>query len=115
MHWDCTRVQSAWVEILLVGIFKVSLQNEILYVFTSIAFGPKEVCGFIIGDSCGDYYNPWKQNWTVSFSDKPKPPVKTLPTPNVRIQYASNITSLPFICAVKWQHNSSPPPVRHTH
>ena len=53
--------------------------------FTSIALGPKEVCGAIIGGSCGHYYNPWQQNWTVTLPDKPKPPVKPLPEPKVSV------------------------------
>jgi len=53
-------------------------------VFTAIALGHKEVCGAIIGGSCGHYYNPWKQNWTVPLPNKPKPPVKPLPAPKVR-------------------------------
>ncbi|XP_065887574.1 sphingomyelin phosphodiesterase-like [Dysidea avara] len=71
-------------------------RNEVLYVFTSIALGPKEVCGALIGDGCGHYYNPWTQNWTVTFPDKPKPPVQPLPVPNpngsiIRVLHLSDI------------------------
>jgi len=43
-------------------------------VFTAVALGPEEICGILIGGGCGQYYDPWKQNWTVIFPDVPKPP-----------------------------------------
>ena len=42
--------------------------------FTKVALGPKEICGFLVGGDCGHYYNPWKQNWTVTFPNTVKPP-----------------------------------------
>ena len=42
--------------------------------FTTVALGPQEICGFLIGGGCGHFYDPWKQNWTVTFPDVPKPP-----------------------------------------
>ena len=42
--------------------------------FTAVALGPEEICGILIGGGCGQYYDPWKQNWTVIFPDVPKPP-----------------------------------------
>ena len=40
---------------------------------------PKEICGLLIGDGCGDPYDPFSM-WNVTFPDVPKPPV-TPPKP----------------------------------
>ena len=48
-------------------------KNEAVYVFTTIALGAEEICGFLIGGDCGHFHDPWKQNWTVTFPDVPKP------------------------------------------
>ncbi|XP_065888775.1 sphingomyelin phosphodiesterase-like isoform X2 [Dysidea avara] len=89
----CTRlhIEDKYVCSGIVPEFK----DEVLYVFTSIALGPKEICGVIVGDGCGHPYDPWKQNWTVSFPDKPKPPVEPLPPPKpdnpIKILHLSDI------------------------
>lgn len=51
--------------------------------FTTIALGPKEICGFLIGGGCGHPYDPWKQSWTVKFPDVPKPVLQQPGVPKV--------------------------------
>ena len=51
--------------------------------FTAIALGPEEICGILIGGGCGHPYDPQKQNWTVTLSDKPKPPPHNQSVPKV--------------------------------
>ena len=41
--------------------------------FTTVALGPEEVCGILVGGDCGHPYDPWTVNWTVTFPDVPKP------------------------------------------
>ena len=59
-------------------------QDEVLTVFDKIALSPDEVCGLLVGDSCAKTYNP-EENWNVTFPHVPKPPVKKLKQPQVRI------------------------------
>lgn len=40
-----------------------------------ITIGPNEICSFVIGDACGDVYNPYHE-WEVSFPPVPKPAVR---------------------------------------
>jgi len=37
-----------------------------------INIGPEEICSFVIGDACGDVYNPTHE-WDVVFPPVPKP------------------------------------------
>lgn len=55
-------------------------QSEVVYVLKRISIGPDEVCSFVIGDACGDVYNPYHE-WEVAFPPMPKPPVKALEAP----------------------------------
>ncbi|XP_059480867.1 sphingomyelin phosphodiesterase isoform X1 [Neocloeon triangulifer] len=48
--------------------------GEVTYVLQRLALGPEEICGFVIGDACGDVYNPYHE-WKVSFPPVPKPPI----------------------------------------
>ncbi|KAH1003584.1 hypothetical protein HUJ04_003485 [Dendroctonus ponderosae] len=41
---------------------------------TACRAGPDEICSFVIGDACGDVYNPYHE-WEVVFPPVPKPPV----------------------------------------
>lgn len=45
-----------------------------------VSIGPDEICSFVIGDACGDVYNPYHE-WEVAFPPMPKPAVKTLEPP----------------------------------
>ena len=60
---------------------------------------PKEICGLLIGDGCGDPYDPFSM-WNVTFPDIPKPPV-TPPKPpavsNLHIFLRSNTFCLGVI------------------
>ena len=58
-------------------------QDEVLSVFAQVALSPSEVCGILLGSSCGDPYNPWNQTWTVKLPPTPKPPVVPVPPPKV--------------------------------
>lgn len=48
-----------------------------------VTIGPDEVCSFIIGDACGDVYNPLHE-WEVMFPPVPKPAVVEQKIPEVR-------------------------------
>ncbi|XP_049544955.1 sphingomyelin phosphodiesterase isoform X2 [Anopheles darlingi] len=45
---------------------------EVIYVLKRITIGPDEICSFIIGDACGDIYNPYHE-WEVEFPPVSKP------------------------------------------
>lgn len=53
---------------------------EVIYVLKRITIGPDEICSFVIGDACGDVYNPYHE-WEVAFPPVPKPPVHEIPLP----------------------------------
>lgn len=55
--------------------------SEVIYVLQRVNLGPDELCSFIIGDGCGDVYNPYHE-WEVIFPPVPKPPrLADLPMP----------------------------------
>lgn len=54
--------------------------SEVVYVLKRITIGPDEICSFVIGDACGDVYNPYHE-WEVSFPPVPKPAPKSLEAP----------------------------------
>lgn len=76
------------------GIVQV-FQDEVLTVFDRLVVSPDEVCGILVGDSCGTPYNPL-DNWNVTLPDTPKPPVmpRVLPkpgSPTVRVLHLTDI------------------------
>ncbi|KAJ8940101.1 hypothetical protein NQ318_016017, partial [Aromia moschata] len=48
--------------------------GEVIYVLGKVKIGPEEICSFVIGDACGDIYNPYHE-WEVMFPPVPKPTV----------------------------------------
>ncbi|XP_041349363.1 sphingomyelin phosphodiesterase-like [Gigantopelta aegis] len=54
-------------------------RDELFGVLTGRLLTPDEVCGFVIGDSCAQPYNP-ELMWNVTMTSTPKPPVIP-PTP----------------------------------
>ncbi|XP_072401244.1 sphingomyelin phosphodiesterase isoform X1 [Diabrotica undecimpunctata] len=48
--------------------------GEVIYVLSKVKIGPDEICSFVIGDACGDIYNPYHE-WEVMFPPVPKPTV----------------------------------------
>lgn len=48
--------------------------DGVVHVLRNSQLGPKEICSFIIGDGCGDVYNPY-HDWEVVFPPVPKPKV----------------------------------------
>lgn len=44
--------------------------------------GPDEICSFVIGDACGDVYNPHHE-WEVMFPPVPKPTIVQPKVPEV--------------------------------
>jgi sphingomyelin phosphodiesterase len=60
------------------------LQGEVVYVLKRINLGAEEICSFVIGDACGDVYNPYHE-WKVVFPPVPKPVVTPQVAPMVRI------------------------------
>ena len=60
------------------------IQDEVLTVFAKTALSPKEVCGAIIGSSCGSEYDPFHQKWNITIPGN-KPPVYRVPAPIVSV------------------------------
>ncbi|XP_063616721.1 sphingomyelin phosphodiesterase isoform X1 [Cydia splendana] len=54
--------------------------SEVVYVLKRVTIGPDEICSFVIGDACGDVYNPYHE-WEVAFPPVPKPVTKVLDIP----------------------------------
>ncbi|XP_026276630.1 sphingomyelin phosphodiesterase [Frankliniella occidentalis] len=48
--------------------------GEVVHVLKRVSLGPEEVCSFVIGDACGDVYNPFHE-WKVVFPPVSKPEV----------------------------------------
>jgi hypothetical protein len=59
------------------------LQGEVVYVLKRLTLSAEEICSFVIGDACGDVYNPYHE-WEVIFPPVPKPVVTPLVAPTVR-------------------------------
>lgn len=51
-----------------------------MYVLKRVVIGPDEICSFIIGDACGDIFNPTHE-WDVVFPPVPKPNVAVPKSP----------------------------------
>lgn len=54
--------------------------NEVIYVLKRVNLSPDEICSFVIGDACGDIYNPLHE-WEVDLPPVPKPETRELPLP----------------------------------
>ncbi len=57
-------------------------QNEVLTVFDEVALSPQEVCGLILGPSCGKVKDLYP-DWDITLPKVPKPPVHPIPLPKV--------------------------------
>ena len=57
-------------------------QNEVLSVFDEVGLRPGEVCGLILGPSCGKVRDLYP-DWNISLPSIPKPPVQPIPAPKV--------------------------------
>lgn len=64
-------------------LLNVLLQGEVVYVLKRLTLSAEEICSFVIGDACGDVYNPYHE-WEVVFPPVPKPVVTPLVAPTVR-------------------------------
>lgn len=53
-----------------------------MHVLKRVSLGPEEICSFVIGDACGDVYNPFHE-WKVIFPPVPKPEVLEPKVPTV--------------------------------
>jgi hypothetical protein len=62
-------------------------------VLKRINLGAEEICSFVIGDACGDVYNPYHE-WKVIFPPVPKPVVTPQVAPTVRICVSAVVYSL---------------------
>ncbi len=62
----------------------ILLQEEVLTVFDQIALSDREICGYLLGPTCEDAYDPYHQNWNISIPGN-KPPVVPIPDPKVRL------------------------------
>ncbi|CAG9816256.1 unnamed protein product [Phaedon cochleariae] len=56
--------------------------GEVIYVLSKVKIGPDEICSFVIGDACGDVYNPYHE-WEVMFPPVPKPTIVEQKVPEV--------------------------------
>jgi sphingomyelin phosphodiesterase len=65
-------------------VLNLLLQGEVVYVLKRLTLSAEEICSFVIGDACGDVYNPYHE-WEVVFPPVPKPVVTPLVAPTVRI------------------------------
>lgn len=65
----------------------IYLQTEVVYVLSKVTLGPDEICSLVIGDACGDVYNPLHE-WSVQFPPVPKPVVPAPQAPTV--SYSEN-------------------------
>lgn len=56
--------------------------GEVVYVLKRLTLSAEEICSFVIGDACGDVYNPYHE-WEIIFPPVPKPVITPLvaPTP----------------------------------
>lgn len=54
--------------------------GEVIYVLKRTNLGADEICSFIIGEACGDIYNPYHE-WEVELPPIPKPTPHELPIP----------------------------------
>ncbi|XP_064389066.1 sphingomyelin phosphodiesterase-like isoform X2 [Halichondria panicea] len=57
-----------------------TFQEEVLTVFDQIALSDREICGYLLGPTCEDAYDPYHQNWNISIPGN-KPPVVPIPDP----------------------------------
>ena len=67
--------------------------------FTAIPHEPEDVCGLlftVFDEHCGHPYNPWKQNWTVTFPDVPKPSPNPLDVPKVMANLLNSTSSYEY-------------------
>ncbi|CAG2061259.1 unnamed protein product, partial [Timema podura] len=55
--------------------------GEVVYVLKQITLGPDKICSFVIGDACGDVYNPTHE-WKVVFPPVQKPDVTPQKAPS---------------------------------
>ncbi|XP_025421065.1 sphingomyelin phosphodiesterase isoform X2 [Sipha flava] len=74
--------------------------GEVVYVLQRINIGPEEICSFVIGDACGDVYNPTHE-WDVVFPPVPKPtPIETKilkePVPQFKVLHLSDTHFDPY-------------------
>ncbi|XP_060838777.1 sphingomyelin phosphodiesterase isoform X1 [Rhopalosiphum padi] len=74
--------------------------GEVVYVMQRINIGPEEICSFVIGDACGDVYNPTHE-WDVVFPPVPKPTpieIKILkePVPQFKVLHLSDTHFDPY-------------------
>ena len=74
------------------GIIK-EFREEVLTVFDDYFLSSSEVCGSLFGPSCARKPNP-DFFWNVTFPKTPKPPVRPIPSPKVRLWDPS----LRFVC-----------------
>ena len=57
-------------------------RNEVLSVFDEVGLDPNEICGLILGPSCGKVRDLYP-DWNISLPNIPKPPVQPVPPPKV--------------------------------
>ena len=53
-----------------------------LTVFDQVGLSDREVCGYLLGPTCDDSYDPYHQDWNITIPGN-KPAVSPIPDPKV--------------------------------
>lgn len=70
---------------------------KFLTIYINIIFkGPDQICSFVIGDACGDVYNPYHE-WEVIFPPVAKPKVEEEKIPQVNYKNLKKIDCIVLI------------------
>lgn len=64
--------------------YRYKLRHTLNVILLFYVIGPEEICSFIIGDACGDVYNPY-HDWEVMFPPVAKPTPQVMELPKVFI------------------------------
>lgn len=77
---------------------------EVIYVLKRVTIGPDEICSFVIGDACGDVYNPYHE-WEVEFPPVPKPDVIDIPLPKEGVSTFKVLHLCKYFHIIVWKIN----------
>ena len=76
-------------------------QEEVVSVFAKLVLSNDEVCGLVIGDTCGTPYNPLG-DWNITFPSTPKPPVVPPQPPKVSVTDSWKFDVVRSGCMYRW-------------
>ena len=58
-------------DLTLLSLLLLCKQNEVLTVIDGMFLDPDEVCSFLLGPSCGQFYDPFNM-WNISLPNRPR-------------------------------------------